>query len=141
MKDNRAKKAIYNVLTGIIYQLTNMIVNFIITPLIILKFGSATNGIVQSIRQILNYVQFVGAGISESTVVSLYDPLAKNDKNKVSSIINACDEVFVKSGLIYSIGSLITAILYPFIFSINLSKFSGFFLVLVLICFKFDIFT
>ena len=83
MKDNRAKKAIYNVLTGIIYQLTNMIVNFIITPLIILKFGSATNGIVQSIRQILNYVQFVGAGISESTVVSLYDPLAKNDKNKV----------------------------------------------------------
>lgn len=132
MKDNRAKKAIYNVLTGIIYQLTNIIVNFIIAPLIILKFGSATNGIVQSIRQILNYVQFVGAGISESTVVSLYDPLAKNDKNKVSSIINACDEVFVKSGLIYSIGSLITAILYPFIFSINLSKFSVFFLVLVL---------
>ena len=98
MKENKAKKAFHNVLTGIAYQLTNIIVNFIITPLIIFKFGSAVNGIVQSIRQILNYVQFVGAGISESAVVSLYEPIAKNDRKKISAIVNACDEVFVKSG-------------------------------------------
>lgn len=132
MKENKAKKAFHNVLTGIAYQLTNIIVNFIITPLIIFKFGSAVNGIVQSIRQILNYVQFVGAGISESAVVSLYEPIAKNDRKKISAIVNACDEVFVKSGIIYTVGSFIVAISYPFIFNINLSKKAVFFLVIVL---------
>ena len=82
MKTSRTKSAILNVFFNLCYQVVNTVVNLLIPPMIMTKFGSVINGLVSTIKQILSYVQLLGAGISESTVVSLYKPLSeKDDKN------------------------------------------------------------
>jgi len=100
-------------LFNFIYQVTNTIVNIIIPPLIIGRFGSAVNGLISTIKQILGYVQLVGAGISESTVVSLYKPIADDDKKHISSIFNACSVSFTKMGIVFNVLSVLVAFVYP----------------------------
>ena len=76
-----------NIISNLFYQLINILFNLILTPLILVKFGSDVNGLVQTIRQILNYAALVGSGISESTVVALYKPIAENDKEKLKALM------------------------------------------------------
>lgn len=111
---SRAKSAVLNMLFNFLYQMINTIVNIILPPLIISKFGSVMNGLISTIKQFLGYIQLLGAGISESTVVSLYKPLASNDEEKISSIFNACSVTFFRMGLLFNIASIILALLYPF---------------------------
>lgn len=118
MKEKKARKsrtfnAIRNVIYNFAYQIINTITNIILPPLIIGKFGSVINGLISTIKQIINYVQLVGAGISESTVVSLYKPLEEQDNNKVGEIYNASSKAFNKSGIIFSVISVLLAFIYP----------------------------
>lgn len=120
-KSSRTFNAIRNVIANMGYQIINTITNIILPPLIISKYGSVINGLVSTIKQIINYVQLVGAGISESTVVSLYKPLENQDSKKISAIYNASQKTFNKSGIIFSIISILIAFIYPIFISENLS--------------------
>lgn len=130
---SKTKSAIINSAFNFLYQIINMVVNLIIPPLLISKFGSAINGLVSTIKQIINYVQLVGAGISESTVVALYKPIHNNDQKKISSVYNACNSAFNNSGVIFSVISIVVSFIYPlFILKENLNYFTIVFLVLSL---------
>lgn len=125
MEKNNKKKsrtffAIKNIFFNLGYQIVNTITNIILPPLIISKYGSVINGLVSTIKQIINYVQLVGAGISESTVVSLYKPLDEQNNKKVSAIYNASRKTFNKSGVIFSIISILIAFIYPIFISESL---------------------
>lgn len=117
MKENkrsRSKLAALNVIFNTGYQVVNTVVNLIIPPLIISTFGSKVNGLIQTIKQIISYVQLIGAGIAESTVVSLYKPLSQKDDQKVSAIFNASAKSFWQAGIIFSVISVLVAFIYPF---------------------------
>ncbi|MDO5812885.1 MAG: hypothetical protein Q4Q31_07300 [Bacillota bacterium] len=129
---NRSKSAFLNMIFNLTYQIVNTVVNIILPPLIISKFGSIINGLISTIKQILGYVQLVGSGISESTVVSLYKPLAKNDEKKISAIFNACSETFFKMGILFSVGAVIIALVYPFFIKEGINYFFLVMLILVL---------
>lgn len=116
-RKSRTFNAIRNVICNFAYQIINTLTNIILPPLIIGKFGSVVNGLISTIKQIINYVQLVGAGISESTVVSLYKPLEEQDCNKISSIYNASRKTFNTSGIIFSVISILLAFIYPFFIS------------------------
>ena len=109
--------AIKNIFVNFGYQIINTVVNIIVPPLIIGHFGSAINGLISTIKQIISYIQLVGAGISESTVVSLYKPLSENDHQKTSSIYNAVGKTFNRAGFLFSIISVLVAFIYPLFIS------------------------
>lgn len=111
---SRTIYAIKNVIFNFGYQIINTIANIIVPPLIISKYGSIVNGLISTIKQIVNYIQVVGAGISESTVVSLYKPLEEQDDKKISAIYKASEKTFNRSGAIFSIISVLIAFVYPF---------------------------
>ena len=117
MKTSRTKSAVLNMVFNFMYQLINTVVNIIIPPLIITKYGSVINGLISTIKQILGYIQLVGAGISESTVVSLYKPLAEEDNKKVSAIFNACSVTFFRMGIVFNTLSVAVAFIYPLLIS------------------------
>ena len=52
---SRTKSAFKNVLLNFGYQLVNIITNIIIPPLIIGYFGSIINGLISTIKQIINW--------------------------------------------------------------------------------------
>lgn len=129
---SRTRYAFLNLVFNMLYQVINTVVNIIIPPLIISRYGSIINGLISTIKQILGYIQLVGAGISESTVVSLYKPLAVNDEKKISGIFNACSKTFFRMGILFNIGTLLLAIVYPFFIKEDINYFSLVLLILVL---------
>ncbi|MDD7568930.1 MAG: polysaccharide biosynthesis C-terminal domain-containing protein [[Actinobacillus] rossii] len=121
-----------NIFFSLLYQVVNFLVNFLIMPLILVHFGSHVNGLIQAIRQILNYVAFVGAGISESTVVSLYKPLNNQNYAQINCILNTCNKFFFKAGIIYIVIGLLVATIYPILTDSSLSYQKQFCLILIL---------
>ena len=109
----RTRKAIKNLLFFTLQQLTLIISNFFMPPILVSSYGSAVNGLVQTIRQIINYVQLTGAGIANASVVAMYKPITQNDYKTLSGIYNATDSLFLKAGNIFSLICLIVALIYP----------------------------
>ena len=132
MKTSRTKSAILNVFFNLSYQVVNTVVNLLIPPMIMTKFGSVINGLVSTIKQILSYVQLLGAGISESTVVSLYKPLSDKDEKKISAIFNACSTTFFRMGMLFNTGALAIAFIYPLFMGEEINYVFGALLILVL---------
>ena len=63
----RFKKALKNLIFNVLQQVVNIIVNFIMPPILVSTFGSTLNGLVSTIRQIMQYVQLTGAGIAQAS--------------------------------------------------------------------------
>ena len=66
----RTKKALYNILAQIAYELVATVCGLILPRLIITAFGSGYNGMVSSITQFLEYISILTLGISGSTRVA-----------------------------------------------------------------------
>ena len=115
---NNNKITLWNVISSIISQSVYIIYNFIMLPLIVSVYGSATNGIVQTFIQIISYVQLVGAGISESALVSLYKPVKNSEEDEINNILNACSKLFIRSGVLY----IIIVIAISFIYTLFLNE-------------------
>lgn len=126
------KIVIKNIVSNLLYQVINIAVNFLVIPLILGNFGSGVNGLIQTVRQILNYIALVGSGISESTILSLYKPLNDRNTKCVSAIVNASGNVFFYAGTIFSIISVLVAFIYPLITKTTLDYLSSVILIIIL---------
>ena len=80
----RSKKAILNIISSLLLQVTTLICGFIVPKIIIEKFGSNVNGLVSSITQFLAYITLLEAGIGPVIKSALYGPIAKKDKRLVN---------------------------------------------------------
>lgn len=118
-KGSRTAAFMSNTMSSLLLQVVNIIVGFIVPHSIIGAYGSATNGLVTSITQLVGYIQLVEAGISSAAVFQLYRPLAKKDIGKVSQIISAAKVFYYKSGGIFTVGLLALATIYPFVVDIH----------------------
>ncbi len=121
-----------NVISSALPQIVNIISNFVLPPLIIANFGSATNGLVSTIKQVVSYVALVGAGISTSATQALYEPIANNDAKRVSGMVKSVDRMFRNVGYIYLIIVAILSLVYPAVIESSLSYFSTSILILVM---------
>lgn len=102
-----------NTMSSLLLQVVNIVVGFIVPHSIIGAYGSATNGLVTSITQLVGYIQLVEAGISSAAVFQLYGPLARGDVGEVSRIVSAAKGFYYKSGGIFTAGLLALALVYP----------------------------
>ncbi len=81
------KQLSLNILISILNQLVIIVCGFILPRVLLESFGSTVNGLVTSIRQFLNFITFLEMGIGVVISSSLYEPLFKQDTEKVSAII------------------------------------------------------
>lgn len=109
----RAKKSLKNLIFNVFQQMISVLTGFLLPPLIVQGYGSAINGLISTIRQIVMYVQTTGAGIASASTYEMYKPLADKDDKELSSIFNATKKMFIKAGNISSLLILIIAFIYP----------------------------
>lgn len=107
------KIVLKNIIVSILLQLTTIISGLIVPRLIIQTFGSSTNGLVNSITQMLNYISLLEGGVSGVVMASYYKPLIEHDYKKISGIFKASNNFFTKIGIIYLGYLFIVAIVYP----------------------------
>lgn len=111
----RTKKALYNLIAQMTYEIVAMVCGLILPRFILSAFGSSYNGMISSIAQFLDYISVLTLGISGSTRIAIYKANASNDPYKVSAILKATEQYMRKVASIFILYLIILSVVYPFI--------------------------
>lgn len=118
----KAKRSIYNLIAALTSQGIIMILGFIIPRLTLTNYGSEINGYMTMVSQVYAYIGLLEAGLSTAVVQALYSPVTSNDKDEISSIINAAQKYYFKIARYYAIVVLAVSIILPLFINTSLSK-------------------
>lgn len=121
-----------NVAASVMQQVVSIICAFILPRVILRAYGSAYNGVVNSVTQFLSCVTLLRAGIGGVTRAALYKSLASGDLYKTSAIVKATESFMRKIALGFSVLLVVFAAVYPFLVREEFGWFFSFSLVLVL---------
>ena len=121
-----------NISCSLLLQIVTIISGFVIPKVILNYFGSDVNGLISSMNQFLNYIQLLEGGLSGVIMAALYKPLAENDTEKISAVINATRKFFRSIGIIFIVYMMIVAFVYPLFVKTGFSYAYSLSLVLVL---------
>ena len=111
----RSKKLALNTLSSFLFQITTIVCGFILPRLILIRYGSDVNGLVNSIAQFLGIISFLELGMGAVVQSSLYKPLADKDFITTSQVIRSANRFFKKIAIILLIYVVILVGVYPFI--------------------------
>lgn len=128
----RTKKALVNLFFNMSLQFVNVFANMILPPLLISNYGSAVNGLVMSIKELLRYLQVIGGGIAEASIQALYKPLAKKENKKVNEVLSATKKMFFQAGLVFSLLLVLFSLIYPLLINDDVNFISTFLLIIVM---------
>lgn len=121
-----------NIATSLLQQAVAVICGFIVPKLILGAYGSAHNGIINSVSQFLSCVVLLRAGIGGVTRAALYKSLAANETDQTAAIIKATEQFMRKIALIFTVALVGFAALYPLLVKEEFGWLFSFSLVLVL---------
>lgn len=107
------RRLILNTYSSFFNQLIILICGLILPGFLLRYYGSEINGLVDSITRFINFISFMELGMGTVVQSSLYKPLAKNDKNKISMIMKSADSFFKNISKVFLIYLCFVSILYP----------------------------
>ena len=113
MKKSRTKRAILAVTTSFAKEFVSLVCGLVLPRLILSSFGSAYNGITQSISQFISYIELMKAGIGGATISALYKPVSEKNENEVNEILTSTQKFMRKISGIFVVFVLVFASLYP----------------------------
>ncbi|MBQ6350764.1 MAG: polysaccharide biosynthesis protein [Methanobrevibacter sp.] len=128
----RGKNAVKNIISLLLLQVATVVCGFIVPKLIIEHYGSATNGLVNSITQFLAYITFLESGFGPVVKSVLYKPIAKNDKETIRKILRSSEKFFRKIGVIFLAYVVVLCIVYPLIVDAQFDAFFSISLIVVI---------
>ncbi len=100
MKINRAKNASRNIIFGLIFKFSQIIMPFIMRTIMIYYMGIAYAGLSNLFSSILQVLNLAELGIGAALTFSMYEPIAKNDEEKICALVNMYKVTFRIIGLI-----------------------------------------
>ena len=111
LKENLRLKR--SVLSSAAYKIAALVCSFILPRMILQVYGSAQNGVVNSISQFLSVFGFLDLGVGAVVESSLYLPLVQRNFDKVSEIIAAANNFFRKLAFLLCLYVAGLAVFYP----------------------------
>lgn len=127
------KRNIYkSAIIGLLEELVAIICGFILPRMILTYFGSDYNGIVAAVTQFIGCIALLKSGIGMATKAALYEPLYNHDQQKIEGIMSATMSFLRKVAVIFVVGIIIFACLYPFVVNKEFTWFFTFSLVLII---------
>lgn len=109
----RTKKALYNIVSQMSYELVAMVCGLILPRFILQAFGSSYNGMISSITQFLGYISILNVGIAGSTRVAIYRANANGGIREVSAVLKAHQNYMRKIAYAFILYMFVLAIIYP----------------------------
>lgn len=111
----RKGKIAKNTFASLFLQICTVICGFIVPKLILSSYGSAVNGLVNSITQFLSFIALMDLGVGAVVISALYKPLADNNQNQIDRIVTSSDKFFRVIGRILFCYVIILIVIYPFL--------------------------
>ena len=115
----RKKKTIKNLISTIILQIILIIGGLIVPKMIIKTYGSATNGLINSITLFLGYITLLQSGIGPVVKSLLYKPIANKEKSEIENVLYATEKFFRSIAYIFIFYVFLLCIFYPLFVSDN----------------------
>lgn len=110
---NRKSKLLLNTVTALFYQALAIVCGLILPRAILHTYGSATNGLINSVTQFLSVISMLECGVSSVVQTNLYGPLARKERDEISKIFLSSKKFFGKIAQIFSIYIAALIIVYP----------------------------
>ncbi len=107
------KRSVWNMICSIGGQVVSVLTSLVLTRLLLVRYGSATNGLITSVNQIFAYFILLEAGIGSSSLQALYGPVARKEKGEISRILVATKRYYDRTAVLYFLAVVLFAIIYP----------------------------
>ena len=104
---SRTKKSIKNIKYTLIGQVLSLIVNFISRAIFVRYLSAEYLGLNGLFSNVLSILTLAELGIGSAIVFSLYEPLAKGEKNKVKSLMQIYKKAYITIGIFTLISGLV----------------------------------
>ena len=114
MNGGRKKKVLINSSVLLTSEFVSIVCGLVLPRLILSRFGSEYNGIINSMSQFLGFMTLLRSGVGGVTRAALYKPLAENNIKSISGIMNATIRFMKKLAIIFAFICVGLAIIYPF---------------------------
>lgn len=112
---NRTQKLKMNTVASLLSRIAIVVSGLILPRLILLYYGSETNGLVSSINQFLSVITFLDLGVGSVVQSALYRPIAQKKSKKISSVLIAATNYFKKIAYVLVVYVIGLMIFYPLI--------------------------
>ena len=107
VKIQRTKNAGRNIVFGTVLKVYNIVIPFLMRTLMIYQMGmeyAGLNNLFSSLFQVLNLAEL---GIGAALTFSMYEPIAKDESEKISALLNLYRKCFqIIGGIIFALGLL-----------------------------------
>lgn len=113
----RTRNSILNIIFSLIHKIATILLGFVVARLILTTYGSSINGMLASIRQFVAYLSLLEMGIAGASIYALYKPLAERNDKQISQVLVEAKNYYFRSGIAFTIGCIILAVIYTFIVS------------------------
>lgn len=111
----KTKKALYNIISELTFEVVALICGLILPKMVLEAYGSAYNGVIQTIIQFLSYTSVLTLGVTGPTRVAVYRALADEDNQKLHGILKANELYMRKVGGVLVIYMVLLAFIYPYL--------------------------
>lgn len=93
-ENSRVKNSLYNITTGIGYQILVMIISFGVRTVFIYCLGKTYLGVNGLFSNVLSILSFAELGIGQAIIFSLYKPIAEGDEERMLSLMTLFGKVY-----------------------------------------------
>ena len=111
----RTRNAYINFISALLLQAANGLYGLLIPRLFIYEYGSAVNGLVSSVSQLISCLGIVEMGLGVAGMVELYEPLANGDKKEINGILHDLRRFYLMSGFFFLLLMIGVMVVYPHI--------------------------
>ena len=99
MSSSRTKNVIKNSTASLIQRFVQVLAHFVIRTVFIYYLGKEYTGISSLFSDVLQVISLMELGLDASMIYSLYEPVAKNDKRRISALLNFYRQAFTIIGV------------------------------------------
>ena len=126
---NKAKTKL-NIAVSILSQAVIMILGIVVPRIILVNYGSDTNGFTNTITQVFSYLVLLEAGIGAATRNVLFKPLADDNKADISKWVYISKRYYKISSLIYLSAVIVSSFIFPLVIKSEIYYFTMAFYIL-----------
>ncbi len=135
----RTKYSIYNVLTGMFYQVMMIIMQLIPRRIFIDILGLGMQGVNGTLTNIVSMLSLAELGIGTAIICNLYKPIAENNQDSIVSLLQVYSKIYkIIAAIVVALGACIAPFL-PVLFKNNDLKLSQTYLTVVFFLFIADV--
>ena len=98
---NSLNKTKINLFVSLLSQAIILILGLIVPRIVLVNYGSDTNGLTSTISQVFTYLALLEAGISLSARNAFYKPIKENNKEDISFVASLAKKYYRKVSIIY----------------------------------------